>query len=80
MKHVKNLIEKILEEKKDLKDSSKETLENQKDLFRNKTNNDNDKDKDISFDNINIVIPINKIKNQKNNLKDINKEDNINNV
>ena len=80
MKHVKSLIEKILEEKKDLKDSSKETLENQKDLFRNKINGDNDKDKDISFDNINIVIPINKIKNQKNNLKDINKEDNINNV
>ena len=77
MKHVKNLIEKILEEKKEIKDSSKESFENQKDLFNNKKNN-NDNDKDISFDNINIAIPINKIKNPENNLKDI--KENINNV
>ena len=83
MKHVKNLIEKILEEKKEMKDSSKETFENQNEFFKNKKNlneidNDKDKDKDISFDNINIIIPINKTKNQKNIINDINKDENIN--
>ena len=83
MKHVKNLIEKILEEKKEMKDSSKETFENQNEFFKNEKNlneidNDKDKDKDISFDNINIIIPINKTKNQKNIINDINKDQNIN--
>ena len=83
MKHVKNLIEKILKEKKEMKDSSKETFENQNEFFENKKNlneidNDKDKEKDISFDNINIIIPINKTKNQKNIINDINKDENIN--
>ena len=85
MKHVKNLIEKILKERKDekklLKESSNnERLENQKEFFKNKKNT-NDNDKDISFDN--IVIPKNKTNHLKRNSKEINKEeviDNINNI
>ena len=84
MKHVKNLIEKILKERKDEKkylkeSSSNERLENQKEFYKNKKNtNDNDNDKDISFDN--IVIPKNKANNKKKNSKEINRDDVINNI
>ena len=82
IKHVKILIEKILNDNKNkeniFKDGSSREKLNKKYDYLPKINNDNDKD--ISFDNIDIRI--NKSKQDKNDLN-INKEKeeiNINNV
>ena len=74
MKHVKNLIDKMIDEnmKKQIKqDNSKEKNENFEDKkIENENENDNDY-KDISFDN--IFIPINKSKIIKRNSNEIRK-------
>ena len=86
MKHVKNLIEKMLNENKNNKNevkelSSKEKFENINEIYKSKKNeneNENENDyKDISFDN--IVIPIKKTNHKKDNSNDINKNEIINN-
>ena len=84
IKHVKILIEKILNDNKNkeniFKDGSSREKLNKKYDYSPKINNDNDNDKDISFDNIDIRI--NKSKQDKNDLN-INKEKeeiNINDV
>ena len=86
MKHVKNLIEKMLEENKNKKKETKEKNLKEKIgsieeiVNKKKGENDNEIDndfKDISFDN--IVIPINKSKIKIINSKENNKSEDINN-
>ena len=85
MKHVKNLIENILKEKKEKKNKikegdSKDKLEDNKGNFKiKKQDNENENDgdyKDISFDN--IVIPIVKSKQKNNDNNEIKADENNN--
>ena len=85
MKHVKNLIENILKEKKEKKNKikegdSKDKLEDNKGNFKiKKQDNENENDgdyKDISFDN--IVIPIAKSKQKNNDNNEIKADENNN--
>lgn len=81
MKHVKNLIEKFLEENKNKKIIQKEESSREKIIKNKKKENEieNENDyKDISFDD--IVIPINKAKNRINDVNEVNKNDNIDNI
>ena len=87
IKHVKNIIEKIINETKDkdntIKDgSSREKLNKNNDYFpkikndNNNNNDDNDNDKDISYGD--ISIPIKKLKKEKHDSNIIKEKENIN--